>query len=171
MPNVTLVEGRLSFAFANVDFAERYDDWQHYRNQYNRTCGSSKAVDFLVSKNGQIWLIEVKDYRQHKRSKAIDLADEIALKVRDTMAGLVSAKYLANDINEASAARAALSKTRLRVAFHLEQPRQPSRLFPLSVDPANIKMKLRQILRFADPHPEIFDRRSFPPQLGTVNSI
>lgn len=171
MPDVTLVEGRLSFVFNDVDFAEKYDDWSHYRNQYNRACSSSKAVDFLVSKNGEIWLIEVKDYRQHQRSKAIDLADEIALKVRDTMAGIVSAKFLATDAGEANASRAALTCARLRVAFHLEQPKQPSRLFPRSVDPAHIKMKLRQILRFADPHPEVCDRQTFPAQLGTVTSI
>lgn len=171
MPDVTLVEGSLSFAFEGVDFAEKYDDWKHYRKQYIHTCGGSKAVDFLVSKNDEIWLIEVKDFRQHRRSKAIDLADEIALKVRDTMAGLVSAKFLANDTNEATASRTALSCAKLRIGFHLEQPRQPSRLFPVSVNPANVKMKLRQILRFADPHPEVFDRRSFPARLGTVESI
>ena len=32
--------------------------------------------------------MEVKDYRANRRTKAIDLADEIALKVRDTLAGL-----------------------------------------------------------------------------------
>lgn len=171
MPDVTLVEGRLSFAFDNVDFATKYDDWAHYRNQYNSACGSSKAVDFLVSKDGDIWLIEVKDFRQHRRSKAIDLADEIALKVRDTMAGLVSARFLAADAGEATNSRAALCCKKLRIAFHLEQPKQHSRLFPVSVAPANIKMKLRQILRFADPHPIVFDRSTFPAQLGKVNSI
>lgn len=171
MPDVTLVEGSLSFTFEDVGFAEKYDNWSHYRNQYNQACKGSKAVDFLVSKNGEIWLIEVKDFRQHKRTKTIDLADEVALKVRDTMAGLVSAKFLAGDAGEANASKAALCCKRLRVAFHLEQPSQPSRLFPVSVNPALVKMKLRQILRFADPHAEVFHRRNFPARLGTVNSI
>lgn len=171
MPNVALVEGRLSFAFKDVDFAEKYDDWKHYRHQYNSACGGSKGVDFIVLKDDEIWLIEVKDFRQHRRVKAIDLADEIALKVRDTMAGLVSAKFLARDLGEACVSHAALSCTRLRVAFHLEQPSHPSRLFPRSVDPANFGIKLRQLLRFADPHPKVFDRRLFPEHLGTVDSI
>lgn len=170
MPDITRVEGRLSFTFRNVDFAEKYDDWIHYRKQYSGACGGSKAVDFLVAKNDQIWLIEVKDFRQHPRTKAIDLADEVALKVRDTMAGLVSAKFLARDNAEATASRTALSKARLRVALHLEQPQNPSKLFPISVNPANIKLKMRQILRFADHHPSVFDRRSFPAQLGQVVS-
>jgi hypothetical protein len=171
MPDVTLIEGNLSFIFEDVDFAEKYDDWKHYRNQYSPACGGSKAVDFIVSKHDEIWLIEVKDFRHHKRTKAIDLADEIALKVRDTMAGIVSAKFLANDHGESETSRSALYCTKLRVAFHLEQPRQPSRLNPRSVDPANIKMKLRQILRFADPHLIVFNCRSFPARLGRVESI
>lgn len=80
MPDVTLVEGSLSFAFKDVDFAEKYDDWKHYRNQYNQACGGSKAVDFLVSKSGETWLIEVKDFRQHRRIKGIDLAKKLTQK-------------------------------------------------------------------------------------------
>lgn len=171
MANVNLVEGNLSFTFEDVDFAEKYDDWQHYRSQYNQACGGAKAVDFVVAKNAEIWLIEVKDFRQHRRTKAVDLGDEIAIKVRDTMAGLVSAGFLANDNCEVAASRTALSSNKLRVAFHLEQPRNPSRLFPQSVDPAAIRMKLKQILRFADHHPQVFDRRSFPVLLGTVESV
>lgn len=168
MFDVTLEEGSLSFSFKGVNFAKKYDDWQHYRNQYMGACGGSKAVDFIVSKDNEIWLIEVKDFRQHRRTKAIDLADEVALKVRDTMAGLVSAKFLASDAREKDASHDALSCTKLRVALHLEQPEQPSRLFPLSVDSANIKSKLRQILRFADPHVEVFNKKNFLPKLGTV---
>lgn len=171
MPSITLTEGHLQFSFENVDFAEKYDDWKHYRNQYSSVCGGAKAIDFIVVKGGEIWLIEVKDFRQHKRSKTIDLSDEIALKVRDTMAGLVSAKFLAMDNEESTVSRIALSGTKLRVGFHLEQPKYPSRLFPRSVDPANIKWKLRQILRFADPHVEVFDANSFPNNLGTVDNI
>jgi len=171
MSDVTLDEGNLSFTFKHVAFAEKYDDWRYYRNQYNHACGGSKAVDFLVVKTGEVWLIEVKDFRQHRRTKAIDLADEVALKVRDTMAGLVSAKFLARDQSEASASNAAFCAAKLRVALHLEQPKTPSRLFPASVNPANVKLKLRQVLRFADHHPQLFDRSNFPAKLGTVVSI
>lgn len=171
MPDVTLVEEKLSFAFKDVDFAEKYDDWKHYRNQYNSVCGGSKAVDFLVMKNDEIWLIEVKDYRQYKRSKAIDLADEVALKVRDTMAGLVSAKFVAKDDGEIATSRKALSGKKLRVALHLEQPKKAGRSFSSPINPAVIQMKLKQILRFADPHVKLTDRSSFPEYLGKVGSI
>lgn len=171
MADVTLVEGSLSFLFKDINVAEKYDDWSHYRNQYVSACGGSKAVDFLVVQGSSVWLIEVKDFRLHKRTKAIELTDEIARKVQDTLSGLVSARFLATDERELKSSHMALNCKKVRVGFHLEQPSQPSRLFPLSVDPANIKMKLKQVLRFIDPHPEVFDRRSFPKSLGVVSSV
>lgn len=171
MPNFTLVEGRLSFEFKDVKSAEQYDSWQHYRGTYNSACGSSKAVDFIVCKRDEVWLIEVKDYRRNRRVKSIGLADEVALKVRDTMAGLVSTRFIGTNTDEVAHAKAALSQKKLRVALHLEQPANPSRLFPLVDNPANIAIKLKQQLRFADPHAKLISRRDFPANLGTVNSI
>ena len=97
MINITLTEGRLLFDFQGIKLSTRYDSWQHYRNHYSSACGSSKAVDFIVCKNHEIWLIDVKDYRRNERLKTIDLTEEVSLKVRDTLAGLVSAKFLATN--------------------------------------------------------------------------
>ncbi|WP_203228000.1 hypothetical protein [Roseovarius dicentrarchi] len=171
MPDITIDEGGLSFRFTDVGFASKYDDWSHYRNQFQRACGSSKAVDFLVSKGSTLWLIEVKDFRRHPRTNPSELADDIAEKVRDTMAGLMSAKHFATNLEESSISRAALKCKKLRIALHLEQPKNPSRLFPTSIDPANLSIKLKQKIRFADPHTVITNIRSFPPDLGTVVSI
>ena len=73
--------------------------------------------------------------------------------------------------DEVAHSKVALSRKKLRVALHLEQPRKPSRLFPLVDNPANIAIKLKQQLRFADPHAKLISRRDFPANLGTVNSI
>ena len=43
---------------------------------------------------------------QHQRTKVIDLANKVALKVRDTLAGLVAVRCRANDSIEKSNARA-----------------------------------------------------------------
>lgn len=171
MVDVTLDEGNLRFEFRDVEFSDKYDGWRHYRNTFGKACGSAKAVDFVVAQSNVIWLIEVKDYRQHRRTKQIDLWDEIALKVRDTMAGLVSTAFLGADGGEIKTSRSALGKKKLRVALHLEQAANPSRLFPLAFNPANVQLKLRQNLRFADPHPMLFDRNQFPAHLGQVTSI
>ncbi|WP_145399968.1 hypothetical protein [Paracoccus sulfuroxidans] len=170
MLDITLSEGDLSFELEQVSFAEKYDDWRHYRNVFNSACGASKAVDFAVSKAGTLWLIEVKDYRRNKRTKPSSLADEVMLKVRDTMAGLVSTAFVGVDAQEADRSRSALSSRKLKIVLHLEQPSKPSRLFPKSVDPADILMQLKQRLRFADCHPIVVDRLTFPASLGRVIS-
>jgi hypothetical protein len=168
MADIFLKEGSLRFELEQVDFAEKYDDWRHYRNVFNSACGSSKAVDFIVSKARTLWLIEVKDYRRHIRTKPSELADEVILKVRDTMAGLVSTAFLGADAHEMEISRSALSRRKLRFVLHLEQPSKPSRLFPVSVDPADVLMKLKQKLRFADCHPIVVNRATFPASVGRV---
>jgi len=171
MVNVVLKEGNLSFSFTGVEFAEKYDDWQYYRTVFQRYCGPAKAVDFIVAKGDTLWLIEVKDYRTNRRKKKIDIADEVCAKVKDTLAGLASASFVAVDDRERKTACEALAKTKLVVAFHLEQPANPSRLFPTSFNLANVKLKLKQKLKFADAHPKLIDRNSFPAGLGTVSSV
>ena len=96
MTNIT--EGDLTFSFPDYCQASKYDDWPFYRNQFQAVAGASKAVDILcVECNtsrrerrmaSTAWLIEIKDYRQHTRKKCIDIADDLARKVRDTLAGL-----------------------------------------------------------------------------------
>ena len=103
-----LSEGCLQFNFDQSCLAEKYDDWSFYRNQFQSTCGSAKAVDMICLSDDISWLIEIKDYRQHKRTKPQDLGDEVALKVRDTLAGLVAAKMKANDSNEKTFAKRVL---------------------------------------------------------------
>ena len=84
-----IIEGQLKFTFAENCHASKYDEWSFYRNQFQNICGGSKAVDILCLSQHTIWLIEIKDFRVHRRTKSEDIGDEIAIKVRDTLAGLV----------------------------------------------------------------------------------
>jgi len=62
------------------------------RLSFSEGSGSAKAVDIIaIHANQRLWLIEIKDYRAEARQKAIELAEEFALKVRDTVAGLMAA--------------------------------------------------------------------------------
>ncbi|MFO1416251.1 MAG: hypothetical protein U1F28_03705 [Acinetobacter sp.] len=110
-----IIEGQLTFSFTEPN-ATKYDEWSFYRNQFNAVCGGTKAVDLLYLEQQNFWLIEIKDYRQHTRTKTIDLADEIALKVRDTLAGLVAAQVNANEQIERDFAEG-MGKDLIRVAF------------------------------------------------------
>ncbi len=86
-----LEEGSLRFTFEIP--ARKYDDWAFYRNRINVLAGGAKAVDFLALGNDELWLVEVKDYRVHPRTKPSALPQEIAEKVRDTLAGLVCVAF------------------------------------------------------------------------------
>ena len=158
-------EGALTFSFPDHCEAGKYDDWAFYRNQFRSVAGGSKAVDVLCLADDAAWLVEIKDYREHPRTKPIALWDEVAIKVRDTLSGLAAASANANDADEQALARRALARRRWRVALHLEQPNGSSRFRPIAFDPANIKKKLRQLLKAIDAHPTIVDRQRSHPDI------
>lgn len=155
-----IAEGALTFRFdcPTADCATKYDDWSYYRNQFNAAFGGTKAVDILFQQGHDAWLIEVKDYRQHRRGKLVDLGEEVAIKVRDSLAGLVGATAQANDSDEKNFAKTFLCKRRFHVVLHLEQPAKHSRLFPQVVDPAKVHLKLKQWLKALDAHPKVVDK-------------
>lgn len=154
----TLTEGDLTFTFPNHWLASAFDKWSFYLNQFQSVCGGAKAIDMLaIEPRVCCWHIEVKDYRRHRRTKTTDLAEEIAIKVRDSLACLVAASVRANDVTEKSAARAAIRCPQLRVVLHLEQPLKHSPLFPRAIDPAKIKQDLKRLIKAIDPHPQVVE--------------
>lgn len=169
--STTIAEGALTFTFAADAEASKYDDWSFYRNQFQQGCFTdNKAVDLLCELNRSAWLIEVKDYRAHARTKAVDLADEVAIKVRDTLAGLVAASVGANDPVERAFARRMVRSQRMRVVCHIEQPAKASRLRPRVIEPDKLKLKLRTLLKAIDAHPIVMDRSSAAATLPWVVS-
>ncbi len=160
-----ITEGNLTFRFLPDADATRYDEWSFHRNQFQAIAGGCKAVDVLCLTEDTAWLLEIKDYRQHPRTKPIEIADEVATKVRDTLAGLAAAATNANDDNERCRARRALARTRRwRVVLHLEQPSTPSRLRPTPISPADLLTKLRSKgLKAVDAHAAIASRNAPSP--------
>ena len=156
---IEIEEGDLRFSFPDRCDAGKYDEWSFYRNQFQFVAGASKAVDMLCIDDDAAWLIEVKDYRRHPRTKLVDLGDEVAAKVRDTLAGLAAASANAHDDDERRLARRALAKRRRRVALHLEPPKAASRLRPRPFNVADVVSKLRsKRLKAVDAHPVVVNR-------------
>ncbi len=156
MPTIT--EGTLSFTFPDGWQSSKYDAWSFYRNQFQSVCGAAKAVDILAIDPGTcLWMIEAKDYRHSRRTKAIKLPDEVALKVRDSLSGIFAARVNANDAGEKELAGKALKCPRIRVVLHLEQPRKHSKLFPRAIDPADVQQRLKQLVKAIDPHPLVLE--------------
>jgi len=154
----TISLGALCFCFDDDWRASQYDEWSFYRRRFMQIRNGVKAIDLLaISPDRTTWFIEVKDYRRSRRTKPIDLADEVAQKVFDTLAALLPARVNGDVAEERSCAKEALDGTKLRVVLHLEQPVTHSRLFPRAIDPANVLMKLRQLVKAVDPHPRVVE--------------
>lgn len=142
-----ITEGDLNFDFETDDgsLASKYDEWIFYRKHFCKIAESVKAIDFIYIDRTQrcTWLIEVKDYRhpQTEQIKPSELADAVALKVRDTLAGLVAAKCNANDDMEKQISKAALDMPKINVVLHMEQIKRV-----WVIDPADLKNKLQQKL-------------------------
>lgn len=150
MPSVT--EDRLTFDFPATWSVSKFDEWSFYRNQFQAIPGT-KAIDILAVTDDCCWMIEIKDYRHNRRQKQMHIAEEVAIKVRDSLAGLAAARVNANDNAERSTAAQALRRARIRVVLHLEQPPVGSRLFSPLLNAANVQQRLRQYLKPVDAHP------------------
>ena len=154
-------EGYLTFSFPDGCQASQYDDWSFYRNQFQSvTGGPTKAVDILCVDGDTSWLIEIKDYRQHPRMKLIDIADELAIKVRDTLAGLAAAAKAA-DVDQRDLARQALESVRWRVVLHLELPATTKDMID-NLFQRKFKTKGSRLLRAIDTHPIICNHLTIP---------
>lgn len=139
----SIVEGSLRHSFEPSWTASKYDKWPFYQRHFEGSLGGNKAVDVLAQgPDGTCWFIELKDYRQHRRTKPMDLCDEVAIKVRDTLAGVfVAAKCPAEHVHQSAASRHLAAK-KLRVVLHLEQPKSHSKSFPRVFDPAKVQQEV-----------------------------
>jgi hypothetical protein len=156
-----LSEGKLACDFRDDWIVSKYEEWSFYRKQFQSSCTGNKAMDFLGfdPQVSVLWLVELKDYRRYPRTKGISLWDEVAIKTRDTLAGLFAAKVEAGHANHAFARRC-ITATKLRVVLHLEQLPTDTKLFPRIYEPADVQQKLKQLVRPIDAHPCVVDLRN-----------
>lgn len=149
---VELQEGQLTFTFPDDWVASKYDAWAFYRNQFVKQLAGIQAVDFIaIDPRGTTYLIEVKDYRHPNTDKPSQLAQTIANKVLMTLAALLPCRLNGTDASEQATAKRTLNCKRLRVVVHIEQPKGR---MPI-VDLADLRMKLKQVVRAVDAHPKV----------------
>lgn len=161
MEQQTLKEGKICYTFPEGWDATKFDDWSFYRKQFQNALCGNKAVDFLAFEpdSKTLWLIELKDYRQFPRVKGVDVWDEVAIKVRDTLACLYAARVESAHDHYAFANKVANAK-KLRVVLHFEQPRSGSRLFNGTRESVNIQQKLKKLVKPVDAHPKVIELSS-----------
>lgn len=110
-----ITEGKLSFTFDDDWTTVKYDDHRDFTRGIHKLNGKiegsnhpealvgTKAVDILGVFQNTLYFIEIKDFREHrienkKRIKNGALALEVAVKVRDTIAGVVGASRQGSDL-------------------------------------------------------------------------
>jgi hypothetical protein len=151
-------EGNIVHCFPSDWIASKYDDWPYYRAHFEKAFTGCKAVDLVAQDpQGTLWLVELKDYRVHQRTKPGHVVDEVSVKVRDSLAGILGASKWHSGHAHLDAARKHVLAKRIRVVFHIEQPKEHSRLFPRIGDLANLQQKLKQQVNAVDPHPLVVD--------------
>lgn len=163
-------EGQIEWTFDAAWSATKYDDWAFYRRQYQSCAGGPKAVDILAlsGDDSTLWMIEAKDYRRNRREAGKgSLPQEVAQKAHDTLAGVLAAAMNAVD-DEKAFARRAVGAGKVRVVLHLEQPRRPSKLFPVAFDPADVRQQLKRLVRAIDAHPVVMATTSTWPYWATT---
>lgn len=155
-----IVEERLVLDLGPSWDVVKYDDHSVYHEGIKCLQGT-KAVDILGERGGDLYFIEIKDFRGHRienraRLRDGDLAVEVALKVRDTLAGLVGAARTRTSESWRSWAASVLKSTP-KVLLWLEQDRAESddrgRGRPLT-----LKDRLDQNLRWLHPHVMVVDQ-------------
>jgi hypothetical protein len=163
---VTLQVDTLTFLFtATVADAQIYDTWVHYKTVWNARPGGRKAVDVVAVETGNppriCWMIEAKDFRvitnPPKPSNIGGLAQFVADKVQDSIAGLNDAAINAVTPSEQTLAKLAVSVPTTRVVLHLEPHVGPhTALFPAAFA-ASVLQKLKQLVRAIDPNPLVLN--------------
>lgn len=158
----TLREGALEYVFEESWIASKYDEWPFYREHFESALGGNKAVDVVAhDTKGTLWLIEIKDYRQFRRTKTIDLCEEVAVKVRDSLAGIFAAATWHSEHPHLADAQKHLSAKKVRVVLHLEQPGHHTKLFPRAFNRTKLQQRLKQLVNAVDPHPLVVELASF----------
>ena len=160
MPSIT--EGKLEFTFPDDWNVSKYEEWQHYKQQFIKVGISVKAVDVLANEpRNCCWLLEIKDYREHVRTKTIDLAEEISSKGSGHPVRLSRGSILARTTKmKKNWARQGLRAKSLKVVLHLQQPSKNSKLFPRAISAASVLQRLKQLIKAIDPHPRVVETNS-----------
>lgn len=143
---------RLSFSFPEGWDASKYDDWSFYRDKFLKQFNGIAAVDIIaLNTEGDVYLIEAKDYRHPKTQKPSEVPLVIAHKVVMTLAAMLPASLHASDENEKRIAKSVLGCKNIRVVAHIEL----SHKCKFKIVQAHIKQKLGQLLRAVDTHPKV----------------
>ncbi|HPD29415.1 MAG TPA: hypothetical protein PLL20_05430 [Phycisphaerae bacterium] len=135
--STTITESNLRFEFSDPWVVLKYDEHLCYRavmeklkgtvvnNRGEEECWRTTAVDVVATRPKLLLFLEIKDFRGHriqtKTRVGDDLAVEVAVKTRDTLAGLVGGFHRNHaDLTRPFVERLLTRNTEIRVLLWLE---------------------------------------------------
>lgn len=152
-------EDRIRFEFPDAWKVLRPEKASYYTRHFQNFAGGCKEMDFILFEpaNRVLWLLEVKDYTTNRRLKAQCVFEEIAEKVRDSLALLLAGSVRDDPSN--GGVRSFMDfcaiPNDIKIVLHLEQPSKPSKMFPGVKIDADATQKLRAKVRAVDPHARV----------------
>ena len=183
-------EGKQRLTFDDTWQVVKFDDHAQHKTRAVSLQGevepgvkvSTRAVDIVALRNGQVYLIELKDFRlapsvnRHRwLNSGCGLRVEVPAKVRDTVATLVGALRQSDCDDLRPMAQALLGEGKLKVALLLETGYAPN---PNARNPneqyfAKLMMnEMKERLSFLDVRPLVLDQNNiaeFLPGLTITN--
>lgn len=163
-------EGRLAFAFDDQwnDSVIKFDEHHDYRNMANSLSGT-KGVDFLGILGGELYFIEVKDFRGYriqnkKRIKDGGLTTEIGQKIKDTVACIVGSVRVSSTPEIWQDRRDLLmnNKRKIKVVLWIEE--DPPRRKNFAVSQNTLKNELKKKLEWLAVRVDVRSLRETIPQ-------
>lgn len=168
---IDIIEDKLLFRFPDDWIAEKYDRHDGFAARKCKIDGT-KRVDILALSQDELWMIEVKDFRNHaienKHRMDTDSNDplhvEVAQKVRDTIAFLFAA-YRAGDETLKPYCRHAFVKPDLRVQVILfvEEDEARARILCGRYSRSNLEAGLKVLLAPFGVRCHVQRRSTLPP--------
>jgi hypothetical protein len=155
----TFQEGRIRFEFPDGWTVLRPEKASYYTRHFQKMAGGCKEMDFVLFEpaNRVLWLLEAKDYTTERRTKEQCIFEEVAVKIRDSLALLLAGSVRDDSSNCGVGSFMVVSAIphEIKVVLHLEQPSKPSKLFPGVKIDADATQILRSKVRAIDPHARV----------------
>lgn len=149
MPVETEVDGSF-FVFPGGWELEKLDEWPEQKKA-TRPPFHSKGCDLVAMKDGELWLIEAKDYTYPGAEVPDDLADKVGLKIFHSLAVLHAVARWGEGNRQEFSTRA-LACQDARVCLAVELPDGGRRLMGVATPLAGLKDKLKRVTRKLNVH-------------------
>lgn len=174
--SAVIVEGNLRFSFGpswstvlKWDDSDRphFVDFRKLNGLLRDRQEGTKAADIVALRDGELWFFEVKDFEKdprngEKRLKNEELYLEVALKVRDTTAGIVGLCFTEDArLREALGHIVQGTANPVHVVLWLEADGPPRKRAEDGNAELHTRMsKLKKRLRWLTPHALVIDRHT-----------